>query len=69
MQQDTYEYKTIEKTFKTKALMLTELNDLGQEGWDIFHMKEHKPKSIGGEFFCEALLKRKTTNNKQLLND
>ena len=69
MQQDTYEYKTIEKTYKTKSLLMEELNLLGKQGWNIFHIKEHKPKITGGEFLCEALLKRKTTQNKQILND
>ena len=69
MQQDTYEYKTIGKIYKTKNLLMEELNSLGKQGWEIFHINEHKPKISGGEFFCEALLKRKTTQNKQILND
>lgn len=53
-----WEYKRCDIKFKVYRELIEELNNEGQDGWEIIHYVEELPERYGSEFTAKILFKR-----------
>lgn len=57
-----WEYKRIDIKFTIYRELIEELNENGNEKWEIVHYEEEKPKKFGDKFNAKILFKRLKEN-------
>jgi len=53
-----WEYNRIEISVGSKHEIVEELNNLGEEDWELIHYGENKPEKFGDDWISVVIVKR-----------
>lgn len=64
-----WEYNKFVFKYENSNKLVENLNEIGDNNWEIISVNEKKPKKYGEDWECEVLVKRlkETTNVKKIL--
>lgn len=62
-----WEYNKLVYIYDTNADLVVKLNELGLNNWEIISVNDAEQKKYGKKLVSTILMKRKTTETKQIL--